>query len=103
MRYEYELKNLLLEHRAFEGWIIKNLHIEEMELSSKGVISFQNRKGYIIKNAEFARSIHKEFNNIKLKEERFKRISEKIIERAIRTTAGLLLHFYNTEIKKSFL
>ncbi|MBZ9608679.1 zinc dependent phospholipase C family protein [Clostridium estertheticum] len=90
---------LLKSHRNFELWIISRLMSDYSFPIFNEVIKQENIEDYIKKNALFANETYIANANIKNKEDRYKKISTLIVQRAQKTTAGLMINFYN-EINK---
>ena len=90
---------LLKHHRNFELWIIGKLMSDYSFPVTNEIIKQDNIEDYIKNNALFASKTHNANINIKDKEDRYNKISSLIIQRAQKTTAGLMLDFYD-EIKK---
>lgn len=90
---------LLKNHRNFELWIIGRLMSDYSFPIYNEVIKEDNVEDYIKNNAIFASATHDAYANIRDKEEKYKKVSTLIIQRAQKTTAGLMLNFYN-EINK---
>lgn len=91
---------LLMHHRKFELFIIKNIALGH-NFEAKGRIKRYNTlKEYIENNALTANSAYMKFRNIKKKDERYMKVATMIIEEAQVTTAGFMLDFYNSLGKK---
>jgi phospholipase C len=90
---------LLKSHRNFELWIISKLMSDYSFPIYNEIINADNIQDYIKGNAVFANETYLSYANTVNKEERYKKISTLIVQRAQKTTAGLMLDFYN-EIKK---
>jgi phospholipase C len=90
---------LLKNHRNFELWIISKLMSDYSFPIFNEIIKQDKIEDYIRNNALFANETYISHANIKNKEDRYKKISTLIVQRAQKTTAGLMLNFYN-EIKK---
>ena len=90
---------LLKSHRNFELWIISKLMSDYSFPIFNEIIQQDKVEDYIKSNAEFANKTYIYYANVKSKEEKYNKISVLIVQRAQKTTAGLMLNFYN-EIKK---
>lgn len=90
---------LLKSHRNFELWIISKLMSDYSFPILNEIIEHEDIKDYIKNNALFANETYIAYANIRDKEDRYKKISTLIVQRAQKTTAGLMLNFYN-DIKK---
>ncbi|MCB2291282.1 zinc dependent phospholipase C family protein [Clostridium sp. CS001] len=90
---------LLKSHRNFELWIISKLMSDYSFPILNEIIEHEDIKDYIKNNALFANETYIAYANIQDKEDRYKKISTLIVQRAQKTTAGLMLNFYN-DIKK---
>lgn len=91
--------NLLKSHRNFELWIISKLMSDYSFPIFNEIIKQDNIEDYIKNNALFANETYMANANIKNKEDKYKKISTLIVQRAQKTTAGLMVSFYD-EIKK---
>ncbi|WP_138206083.1 zinc dependent phospholipase C family protein [Haloimpatiens lingqiaonensis] len=85
---------LLKSHRKFEIWIISKLMSDYSFEEEKSLKKFSYIEEYIKNNAVFADNTYREFKNIENLEERYDKISRKIISEAQKTTAGFLLDYY---------
>lgn len=90
---------LLKSHRNFELWIISKLMSDYSFPIFNEIIQQDNVEDYIKDNALFANKTYTTYSNVVDKEEKYNKISVLIVQRAQKTTAGLMLNFYN-EIKK---
>jgi len=90
---------LLKNHRNFELWIISRLMSDYSFPIYNEIIKQDNVEDYVKNNAVFASATHIANANIKNKEDKYKKVSTLIVQRAQKTTAGLMLNFYN-EINK---
>ncbi|MBW9169781.1 zinc dependent phospholipase C family protein [Clostridium estertheticum] len=86
---------LLKNHRNFELWIIGRLMSDYSFPIFNEIIKQDNIEDYIKNNATFASDIYISHVHIKNKEERYRKVSTLIVQRAQKTTAGLMLNFYN--------
>jgi phospholipase C len=92
--------DLLKQHRRFELWIIDKIVHKGFFTTMSGVIQYDKIEDYVRNNARNAYSVYEKYKNVEKREERFEKIAEEIIINAQSTTAGLLLKFYNKEIRK---
>lgn len=90
----------LRNHKGFESFVISEVVAGYKHKTRHGVIQFQTPDEFISSNTKYAILIEHKFNNLKNKEERFKKITEKVLLRANQTTAGFLLMYYKKVIKK---
>jgi len=90
---------LLKNHRNFELWIISRLMSDYSFPIFNEVIKEDKVEDYIKNNALFSNKTYMANVNILDKEDRYKKISTLIVQRAQKTTAGLMLNFYD-EINK---
>ena len=90
---------LLKDHRNFELWIISRLMSDYSFPISNEIIKEDSEMDYIKNNALFANKTYIANANIQNKEDQYMKISTIILQRAQKTTAGLMLNFYN-DIKK---
>lgn len=90
---------LLKSHRNFELWIISKLMSDYSFPIFNEIIQEDKVEDYIKNNALFANKTYIYYANVKIKEEKYNKISVLIVQRAQKTTAGLMLDFYN-QIKK---
>ena len=90
---------LLKSHRNFELWIISKLMSDYSFPIFNEIIEQDNVENYIKTNALFANKTYINCANVVNREEKYNKISVLIVQRAQKTTAGLMLNFYN-EIKK---
>ncbi|WP_163191705.1 zinc dependent phospholipase C family protein [Clostridium thermarum] len=90
---------LLKSHRRFELWIIARLMSDYSFEAEYGIKRYDALDEYIINNAKMATRAHEKYEVIYELEERFKKLTTEIIHEAQRTTAGLMLDFYDEVIK----
>lgn len=90
---------LLKNHRKFELWIISKLMTDFSFVEQKDIIEYNTLDEYIKNNAVLANNTYIKYINIEQMEERYHKIATIIIKEAQKTTAGLMLNFYN-EIKR---
>ncbi|WP_035290911.1 zinc dependent phospholipase C family protein [Clostridium sp. KNHs214] len=92
---------LLKSHRKFEIWIISKLMSDYSFEEEKSIKRFNYIEEYIKSNAVFADNTYREFKDIDNLEERYDKVSRKIIGEAQKTTAGFLLDYYD-EYKSTY-
>jgi len=85
---------LLKSHRKFELWIVSKLMGDYSFAATSGVIKYDKVEDYIKNNAALANYAYWQYINIENMEERYASIAVKILYEAQRTTAGLLINFY---------
>ncbi|CAM2825328.1 zinc dependent phospholipase C family protein [Hathewaya histolytica] len=90
---------LLKQHRHFEQWIIYKVVYEEKFRHLDGIIKCESLESCIKENAKMAYDTYLKCNNIYNIDERYDKVASSIIMRAKSTTAGVLLKFYEEEIK----
>lgn len=91
--------NLFKGHRAFELWVL-NKGLKYNSFKAYGdIIKYYDIKEYIDNNALLSREVYNKYKYIDDKEKRYKKTIEIIILQAQRTTAGLLLKFYEENKK----
>lgn len=90
---------LLKKHRNLELWIIGKLMSDYSYPIFNEIIQQDNVEDYIKYNATFANETYISYANIKNKDEKYNKISTLIVQRAQKTTAGLMLNFYNEIMK----
>ena len=90
---------LLKNHRDFELWIISKLMSDYSFPTFNEIIKQDNVEDYIKNNALFANKTYISYANVVNREEKYNKVSVLIVQRAQKTTAGLMLNFYN-DIKK---
>lgn len=93
--------NLLKSHRKFELWIIKKLMDDYSFEEEKSIKRFSSIEEYIKNNAVMADETYRKYMNIDNTDERYLKISNKIISEAQKTTAGFLLDYYD-EFKRIY-
>jgi len=86
---------LLKSHRKFELWIISRLMSDYSFEAMSGIVKYSNVDDYIINNAIMANSTYIKYINVKNTEERYASIAIKILKEAQKTTAGLMINYYN--------
>ncbi len=91
--------NLLKSHRNFELWIISKLMSDYSFPIFNEILNEEKVEDYIKNNALFANKTYISYANIKSTEDKYNKIATVIMQRAQKSTAGLMLNFYN-EIKK---
>lgn len=90
---------LLKSHRKFELWIVSKLMSDYSFEAFSGVVRYNSVKDYIINNAIMANSTYLKYRNLQNKEERYAAIAISIVKEAQRTSAGLMLNYFE-DIKK---
>ncbi|WP_392486484.1 zinc dependent phospholipase C family protein [Haloimpatiens sp. FM7315] len=90
---------LLKSHRKFEIWIISKLMSDYSFEEAKKIKRYDSLEEYIKNNAIMADNVYREYQNIDDMEEKYMKISNKIISEAQMTTAGFLLDYYNEYIR----
>lgn len=93
---------LLKSHRKFELWIISRLMSDYSFEAHSGTIKYDTVDEYIMKNAVMANNTYYKNMGIADTEEKYATIAVTIMKEAQRTTAGLLLNYYN-DINKNGL
>lgn len=89
----HAMKNLK-KHKPLEKYIVNKV-LSGYSINIQGeVIQYPHIHDYIINNSKEAVKINREFEGVKTKKDRFENISKVIVERAIRTTAGILCDFF---------
>ena len=91
---------LLKSHRNFELWVISRVMSDYSFEVDNGIIRYEEFSQYIKNNAIAANNTFLRYKHITNKEERYSKIAEVILKLAQRTTAGLLLDYYEEVIKK---
>lgn len=89
----HALKNLK-RHKPLEKFIVNKVSDGYSINIEGGVIKYDNINEYIINNTKEAVKVNNKFQNIEVKNERFESISNEIVDKAIRSTAGVLCDFY---------
>ncbi|OFI05592.1 zinc dependent phospholipase C [Clostridium acetireducens DSM 10703] len=85
---------LLRSHRKFELWIISKLMTDYSFIENKCIIRYNTLEEYIKNNAILANSVYIKNLNIRDRDERYYKIAVAILKQAQKTTAGLLLDYY---------
>lgn len=95
MTVPQHVNNKLLDsHKSYETWI-KNRIFEEIDYSvSDGVNRFSEFDDYIRENAKSANRTVEEFSREEDRDRLYYELSTRLLAEAQRTTAGLLLDFY---------
>ncbi|MFZ2258497.1 MAG: zinc dependent phospholipase C family protein [Clostridiaceae bacterium] len=95
MTVPQHINNRLLDsHRDYEQWILAHAW-DTMDFTVKsGINRYPKFEMYISENARLANEIYQEARSIENDEEAFTYMSTRLIPLAQRTTAGLLLDFY---------
>lgn len=91
---------LLKEHRPFEQWILRKVQKNFYSFNIKEIIIKDSINEYIKTNGQFAHDVQMRFIEIQDRETRYIKVSTLILERAISTTAGVMLDFYNRYINE---
>jgi len=86
---------LLKSHRAFELWIVSRLMSDYSFPVYDGVKRCGTIEEYIVNNAAVANDAYQKNKDITVRDERYENIAVEILHEAQRTTAGLMLNFYN--------
>lgn len=95
MTVPQHINNKLLEsHHDYEVWILAHSWDTIDFTVRHGIVRYPRFEMYISENAKQANAIYEEAKNIANQEEAFRFIAERLIALAQRTTAGLLLDFY---------
>lgn len=89
---------LLKQHRKFEQWIISRLLTDYSFEAVNGIVRYKTIDEYVKNNAEFAFETSNKYKNIVDEERRYHDTATEIIIQAQRTTAGILLDFYENEV-----
>lgn len=90
---------LLKNHREFELWIISRLMTDYSFEAKSGVLIYETLDDYIKNNAIMANSTYIKHLNIQSRDERYGKVASDILKEAQRTTAGLMVKYYD-QIKK---
>ncbi|MDP4091144.1 MAG: zinc dependent phospholipase C family protein [Bacillota bacterium] len=93
---------LLKSHRKFELWIIARLMSDYSFDAETGIKRYESIEDYIRSNAKMAHETYNEYEAIDNLEERYHRIASVIVKEAQRTTAGLMMDFYEEVRKNKF-
>lgn len=91
----HAMKNLK-KHKPLEKYIVNKVLDGYSTNIKDGIIRYPLIEEYIINNTREAVITNKEFQGIVSKSERFEGVSEIIIAKAVRTTAGILIDFYES-------
>lgn len=86
---------LLKSHRAFELWIVSRLMSDFSFAAYSGTRKYDRVEDYIVNNAALANEVYRKNINVSGKDKRYGNIAVEILHEAQRTTAGLMLNFYN--------
>lgn len=84
----------LKKHKPLEKFIVKKVLGGYYTDIKDDIIRYPIIEDYVIYNAKEAVIINMEFDNYHTKKQRFEGISKIIIAKAVRTTAGVLIDFY---------
>lgn len=89
------IRGKLKEHRAYEQFIRRKYRNNEFsKIKGKKIIKFKTIGEFIKENAENSYQLYYKLNNY-TKDEKFDIMCNILLERAIETTAGLLISYYN--------
>lgn len=91
---------LLKSHRGFELWIISKLLSNYQFYEEKEIKRYKGIDDYIKNNAKYANDMYAVYGNIEDKEERYEKIAPLIIREAQKSTAGILIDFYELYNKR---
>lgn len=91
---------LLKQHRRFEQWIITEVIYNKRFFQLGNVIKYDNLESYIINNAENANATYMLYKDLLDLDNRYYNMANNSIYRAKGTTAGFLITYYNTIVKK---
>jgi len=90
---------LLDSHRKYELWVIKTYLIHDSFKIEKGGIYLNSIKDFIEENAKIAIEAYLKYKHLPNKEERYFKITEEILTQAQKTTAGMMLKYFNDVTK----
>ncbi|MCT8977086.1 zinc dependent phospholipase C family protein [Clostridium sp. CX1] len=90
---------LLKNHRKFELWIIGRLMTDYSFEAKSGTVLYDTLEDYIKNNSIMANSTYIKYLNIPSRDERYGKVARTILKEAQRTTAGLMVKYYD-EMKK---
>ena len=85
---------LLKSHRRFEMWIISRLMSDYSFEAQYGIKRYKTIEEYIINNAKMSNQAHEKYEAIQDMDQRYQKLASEIIQEAQRTSAGLMLDFY---------
>lgn len=85
---------LLKSHRAFELWIVARLMSDFSFATYSGTKKYDRIQEYVEKNAILANQVYRKNMDVASKEQRYENIAVEILHEAQRTTAGMMLTFY---------
>ena len=85
---------LLKSHRAFELWIVDRLMSDFSFATYSGAKKYYRIEDYVEKNAILANQVYRKNVDVASKEQRYENIAVEILHEAQRTTAGMMLNFY---------
>ncbi|WP_027623240.1 phospholipase C [Clostridium lundense] len=91
---------LLKSHRRFELWIISKLMSDYSFMATEGVVRYKKLDDYIINNAFLANNTYLKNLSIMDREKRYSNVASAILHEAERTTAGLMVDYYEIIKKK---
>ncbi|SEF72518.1 phospholipase C [Caloramator fervidus] len=90
---------LLDSHRKYELWVIKTYFLHDAFKAGEGGIYLDSIKDFIEQNAKKAIEAYLKYKEVKDKDERYFKLTKEILTQAQRTTAGLMLKYFNDVIK----
>lgn len=90
---------LLDSHRRYELWVIKTYLLHDVFKAKQGGIYLDSIKKFIDANATKAIDTYLKFKHIGNREDRYFKITSEILTQAQKSTAGLMLKYYNDIIK----
>lgn len=100
MTVPHHVNNRLLDkHRGFELWIIGQVLTSDKFAINEGIIKRKSVEGFIKENARKAKEICLKHTHVEDREKRYAKIAEEILTEAQRSTAGVLLYYYETIVK----
>lgn len=95
------VNNKLLEsHRKFELWIISRLLSDYSFYAYEGIVRYDSIESYVKNNALMANSTFVKYRNVNDRNERYSLIASTILKEAQKTTAGMLLDYYEKNREK---
>ncbi|MEG2539338.1 MAG: zinc dependent phospholipase C family protein [Clostridium sp.] len=96
---------LLDNHRKYEVWVIENYKSYDEFKTESGGIYLESIKDFIDSNSKTALKVYGEYESLDTVHDRFYNITKSQITLAQKTTAGIMVKFYNdiSNIKKDTL
>ncbi|MBP1744253.1 MAG: phospholipase [Firmicutes bacterium] len=85
---------LLKSHRAFELWIVSRLMSDFSFATYSGTKKYDSIEDFVEKNAVMANEVYRRNVDVASKDQRYENIAVAILQEAQRTTAGMMLKFY---------